>query len=255
MERHINNPYKLNWKIYVLIGGISAVIMSIAVVWYDRTDCLVMDIIKNLAFGCVASTIVAFLLEIGNIKEKNVKANSVYDAVYDELKFRIQSYVETWSCLCKVAYKDENYKEQKHTWIEWYEITKKNFFESDENRQLCLIDFFSDQLIDSINGIEKALKQIEHQEYLLNIHGIYDEDLRSIFNDYSFEFYAARLTLERHTDKDDFWNSFDAIRNDLVRYINKWIDIQYFNYVRFAPYEFYGDKEEIVRAILESKAK
>ena len=32
---------------------------------------LISDIVKNLAFGCVASTIVALLIEIGNIKEQN----------------------------------------------------------------------------------------------------------------------------------------------------------------------------------------
>lgn len=53
----------------------------------------------------------------------------------------------------------------------------------------------------SIDGIEKALKQIENQQYILNINGIYDEDLRTILEDYSFEFYAAKLTLGRVYEK------------------------------------------------------
>ncbi len=68
----------MNWKMYGLIGGISVLIMIIAVICYDNTDSLVSDIVKNLAFGCVASTIVALLIEIGNIKEQNDKATSVY---------------------------------------------------------------------------------------------------------------------------------------------------------------------------------
>ena len=143
MKRHINSPYKMNWKMYGLIGGISVLIMIIAVICNDNTDSLISDIVKNLAFGCVASTIVALLIEIGNIKEQNDKATSVYDAVYMDLKFQISWYVETWERLCSVAFKDEDYCQEKHTWIEWYEITKSKFAECDDNRQAELMQFFT----------------------------------------------------------------------------------------------------------------
>ena len=53
----------MNWKMYGLIGGISVLIMIIAVICNDITDSLISDIVKNLSFGCVASTIVALLIE------------------------------------------------------------------------------------------------------------------------------------------------------------------------------------------------
>ena len=253
MKRHINNPYKVNWKMYGLIGGISVVIMVIAVICNDIAYSLFLDVVKNLAFGCVASTLVALLIELGNIKEKNKKSNSVYDAVYVDLKFQIMWYVETWARLCSVAFNDENYRQEKHTWIEWYEITKSKFAECEANRQEELLHFFNEQLMVSIEGIEKALKQIDTQQYILNINGIYDEDLKHILADYSFEFYAAKLTLGRDCDKDEFWSSFDAIKTDLIKYIYNWVDIRYYNYYRFGPYNFHDDNTEIIRAILESE--
>lgn len=129
MKRHINNPYKINWKMYALIGGTSVLIMIIS------------DIVKNLAFGCVASIIVALLIEIGNIKEKNNKTNSIYDVAYMDLKFQIRWYIETWACLCSAAFPDEVYRLEKHTWIEWYEITQKKFIECDDSRQAELMHF------------------------------------------------------------------------------------------------------------------
>lgn len=255
MKRHINNPYKVNWKMYGLIGGISVLIMIIAVISNDISYSLTFDVVKNLAFGCVASTLVALLIEVGNIKEKNEKANSVYDAVYIDLKCQIMWYVETWARVCSVAYKEENYRQEKHTWIEWYEITKTKFAECEADRQKELMKFFNEQLMLSIEGIEKALKQIDRQQYVLNISGIYDENLKRILSDYTFEFYAAKLTLERECDKDDFWSSFDAIKKDLEEYIYNWVDIRYYNYYRFKPFDFYEDKIEIARAILESEKK
>lgn len=238
---------------YGLIGGISVLAMVIAVFWNDTTGSLISDIVKNLSYGCVASTLVALLIEVGNIKEKNEKANSVYDAVYANLKFQIMLYVETWASLCSIAYKDKDYRQEKHTWIEWYEIAKSNFAQCDDSRQAELMHFFNEQLMHSIDGIERALKHIDSEQYILNINGIYDKKLRNILADYSFEFYAAKLTLGRDFSKDDYWKSFDAIKQDLVNYIYNWVDIRYYNYCRFKPDSFYSDESEIKRAILESE--
>lgn len=62
MKRHINIPYKVNWIIDISIGGISALIMICSVWWNRCTSSSVSDVIKNLAFDCVASTLVALLI-------------------------------------------------------------------------------------------------------------------------------------------------------------------------------------------------
>ena len=52
MKKHILNPYKVNWKMYGLIGGISVLVMIFAVSWNNDTNSSISDVIKNLAFGC-----------------------------------------------------------------------------------------------------------------------------------------------------------------------------------------------------------
>ena len=37
MKRHINNPYKLNWKMYTLIGVVSVSVMTFAVIHNNAT--------------------------------------------------------------------------------------------------------------------------------------------------------------------------------------------------------------------------
>lgn len=251
MRKHINNPHKLNWKMYSLIGGISVLIMIVAVIWNDCTENIISDIVKNLAFGCVASTIVALLIEVGNIKEKNEKTNNVYDTVYRELQFCIMHYVEIWSNLCSVAYQDKDYEKEKHTWNEWYEITKSEFSKCDESKQADLMNFFREELLYTVEGIEKAIKKINEQQYILSINDICDDRLKHILADFSFEFYGTKLALKRKDNKEDFWSLFDAITQDLINYINNWVDIRYYNYCRFKPYEFFDDETEIMRAMLE----
>ena len=82
---------------------------------------------------------------------------------------------------------------------------------------------------------------------------LYDEKLRIILADYGFEFDAVTWELSRDCKPDDFWRIFDAIKLDLEKYIYNWIDIRYYNYCKFEPYKFYGDKEEITRAMRESE--
>ena len=77
MKRHINNPYKMNWKMYGLIGGISVLIMIIAVIWNAITDSLISDIVKNLGFGCVTSTLAAFLIEGKGYITRQLSSDSI----------------------------------------------------------------------------------------------------------------------------------------------------------------------------------
>lgn len=237
---------------YNLIGGISVLVMIAAVIRNNISYSLISDIVKNLAFGCVASTIVASLIEVGNVKEKNEHSNSVYDSVYIDLQCKIFWYLETWARLCCIAYKDKDYYKEKHTWMEWYEITKNKFAKCDVSKQAELLQFFEGQLMCSVDGIERSLKQIYSQQYILDIHGLYDENLKKILLDYSFVFDVVKFTVTRNHTNDDFWKRFDAIHQDLEKYISNWVDIRYYNYYSFSPYKLFNDNN-ILRAMSESE--
>ena len=78
METHIHNPYKVNWKMYGLIGVISILVMIFASFCCpnaQNVQSIIFDIIRNLSYGGGASVFIALLIEIGNVKEKNNKAN------------------------------------------------------------------------------------------------------------------------------------------------------------------------------------
>ena len=253
LKKQIHNPYKVNWKLYGLIGAASVLVMIAAVEQNAATGSIASDIIKNLAFGCVASTLVAWLIEIGNIKEKNENANNLYTMVYADLKSRVRWYLHTWVRLCSFAYNDGNYQGEKHTWTEWYELTKNRFLGCDADTQAELMHFFRDQLAASVDSALKATRQIINQKHLLNINGLYDENLREILDDFDFEFEAAKSTLDRDCGANDFWRTFDAINQDLENYIHNWVDIRYYNYYKFELSDFLGSEAETLRAMQESK--
>ena len=89
MKRAIENPYNVSHKIYISLIVIFAIILCTILFVPLGINALVIDIIKNLSYGCIASTVVAWLIDCANIRSANKKANNTYDAVYFDFKFRI----------------------------------------------------------------------------------------------------------------------------------------------------------------------
>lgn len=104
----------------------------------------------------------------------------------------------------------------------------------------------------SVTVIEKALKQIFDQQYLLKIIEVYDVDLELIFENYRQTFYLVKKILEEDFNEDYFWPAFDVANKLLVGCIEDWIDMKYYNFYRFKPYSLY-DKVEVECAVLKSE--
>ena len=73
MDKHINNLNKMNWEIYVRIGVVSIAIMVLTFVLCGIVDNTVLDVFRNLAYDSIASTLVAALIELQNIRKKTKK--------------------------------------------------------------------------------------------------------------------------------------------------------------------------------------
>lgn len=253
IEKKIRNPFKVNHRIYILISGCS--VFGIIIGSFHLFFCgdWLFEIIKNISYGCFASTIVAWLLEVYNVRDKNHKTNSVYDAVYSDLQLKIERYIETWARICTIAYKEDIGAEETHTWLEWYELSKELFYKRDEQRQKEIMSFFVHQLQDAVDETNTAIQRITAQTYVLTVNDVYNREMKSIIEDYRFEFYAADLDLKNDNSYDEFWKMMDAIQADMKKYIDAWVDIRFYNSVRFKPYGFFEDKQEIARAMLETR--
>lgn len=80
-----------------------------------------------------------------------------------------------------------------------------------------------------------------------------NDNMRSILSDFQFEFHALELDLEYRDSAKLFWEHMVAITNDLKNYINNWSDIRYYNPLKFLPYKFLGDRNDIIQAVILSE--
>ena len=239
MNNKINKPYKLNWHLYLSLLFMSIMLMIIGIYLQEAKDKILADIILNIGLGCFASTIVALIIEFGNIKEKNEKHNDIYMLVYSDLQFSIMKYIEGWSEFCSVVGREKGYRNKEFKWKEWYAITKEIFDVCSENRKTELLDFLKSILSNNIKYINEHINYIMAQRNILEIHDLYNNDLNSIIKDFKFEFYCAEKEVEKNKEVEDFFKMFDAINEDITRYIEQWQDIKIYNNIKFKPYKFF----------------
>lgn len=257
VKRTITNPHKVNHKLYILLVFFSLMTLFASLIIENTQDSNVVntfaDIIKNLSYGCIASTIIAWIIDLVHTKNLNKTANTIYDSIYGDLQFHIGVFVATWAELCAAAFIEKNYYEEKNTWVTWYEITKCNYNKCEPDRQVSLLDFFYKQLSQAEKEVTKSLEYLQSQRYMLTMNNAMNEEIESILSDFRFEFYALHLDLSRRDDPETFWMHMDAITKDLVKYIGNWSDIHYYNVLLFKPHGFFSDLKERINTVLISE--
>lgn len=258
MNRTIVNPNKVNHKMYIGLVVIFLITLFISLIIPEEKSSFcknVCEIIKNLSYGCVASTVVAWLIDCTNIKNQNKKANSIYDAVYMDLKVHIADYIGIWAQCTAVVFKEKDYYSEKNSWIQWYKIFKGEYFKLEEERQAEVLDFLLRQLSESVQRVRNTMDRIQSQRYILTINDVMNSEMERILEDFRFEFYALDLGLERNEKSEQFWGHMDAITDDLTNYIGAWADIKFYNTLQFRPYKFWDKSDELYKAMVSSVEK
>ena len=110
MKKVIKNPYSVKHWLYLILLILFCLLLIIPFLGSEAGCALstwFTEMIKNLAYGCIASTVVAWLIDCANTRTMNKKANNLYDVIYSDLKFRIAYYNDVWARLCVIVYKDK----------------------------------------------------------------------------------------------------------------------------------------------------
>lgn len=244
MKKAIVNPNKVNHKVYIrlLVLFFITLFVSFGIPKETNDFCNnVADIVRNLSYGCVASTVVAWLIDCANVRSLNQKADAIYEAVYLELKLCIAVYIGTWAECCAVLYKEQDYYSIKKTWLQWYDVFKEEFHKMEEESQAKAMEFLTRQLLWSVQRVRASMEHIQSQNYMLTINDVMNSKMKNILEDFKFEFTALEWRLEEVGKTEEFFSYMDAITGDLKKYIDAWVDIKEYNEVWFRPYKFTED--------------
>ena len=242
MKRTIRNPNTVNHLLYASLIILFSITLSISTTLPKGVDgerTFLAEVILNLSYGCIASTVVAWLIDCANTRNANRQANRFYDAVYSDLKVSMGWFLDTWARLCRVCFDDEDYSTTFHTWYEWYKIAKDHYRNTEAEKQEELMQFFRDEISHASLHVMTSLETIRSQTNLLILNQVMDANINNILADYHFEFKALSRCLSQEENEDYFWSHMDAIAEDFIRYINNWPDIQHYNKQEFRPFNFF----------------
>ena len=246
MKRAIHNPNTVNHLLYICLIIIFCITLAISNVIPRSSDggrTFLSEVLLNLSYGCIASTVVAWLIDCANTRSANRQANSNYDAVYAEIKSSLAWFLDSWARLCKVCFDDEDYANIYLTWHEWYKVAKEHYQNAEPEKQERLTQFIKDQLSLSSSHVINSITKIRSQSHLLTLNHIMDRNIHNILEDFHFEFTALEMHLSRENSA-LFGEHMDAITQDLIQYINDWNDIQHYNKHVFRPYYFFERKSD-----------
>ena len=266
MKSEIENPYKVNDKLYKKIIWISltAVFCSWLLGLCEHLA-YITEMLKNIGYGCIASAVVAWIIDIRTTKDKNEKANSLYQSVYQMVQGAIRMYIEEFTRTCGIAYPNIDFSKEKHTWYEWYKLTEDYFSKCDEKRQKELVQFFVESWQYNADQVRDASIHVLQQQDFLEANDVINDKLKSLLQNIYLDFKHTGFELharwwlkpgECTSDKsEDFFNWIRATNEDLKRYIEEWSDIRFYNYYRFGSEHSFmsDDKEELARAIIEAE--
>lgn len=240
MKRVIQKPYKINYILYLGIIIVSLAVLFCMLKFTDLLPDLVADVITNLSYGCIASTIVALLIEIENIKTKNEKAYELYDLAFSDLKFSIYRYVQFWSRACALIDRKNDYSHETHSWMEWYNRTKNNISVLQGEKKKEHIAFVKSNVRENADLIISSINRIESQRFVLKINDVYNTKLTKLLRDLSIEFGTGMFFIKNDVDSGLFWDQLDAVNKDMEKYINEWDDIKHLNNASFGVEDLFN---------------
>lgn len=153
---------KVNWKLYLVIGFLSinitfsSLIVKGYVEWFT--------ILSGIGCGAFASVLIAFLIEITNVAQKNLKNISIFASFFAKLHFSFANLLSSFAIACD---KDGRKKAEDLRWFEWLE----KLIQEQSKKTTFAMDF----LVDKFQDTQKEITKIEENKLtLLNLDLIED---------------------------------------------------------------------------------
>ena len=208
---------KVNWILYLGLGFLSIGIMFSSLIVKGYVEWF--TILSGIGCGAFASVLIAFLIEVTNVTQKNLKNISIFESFFSKLHFSFAQLLSSFAIACD---KDGRKKVEDLCWFEWM---KKIIQEQSKNPT-----FVEDFLIDKFQDTQKELTKIEENKLtLLSLDLIEDMEFVSLK-----EIQLDLSIIESELKKDIIeWSTLEMIASELKGHIEESEILRKFNKVAY----------------------
>ena len=131
---------KVNWILYLILGVLSIGIIAASLLVKDCVEWF--TIISGIGCGAFASVLIAFLIELANVSQKNLKNISIFESYFGKLYFSFSQLLSSFVIACDKE-KRENVSELY--WFNWLErLSEEQIANPTPSVKNFLIDKFKD---------------------------------------------------------------------------------------------------------------
>ncbi len=146
---------QVNWILYLVLGFLSIVIIALSLRVKECTEWF--TIASGIGCGAFASVLIAFLIEVSNVSQTNLKSRAVFESYFAKLYF---SFSQLLSSLVIACDKEKRNNVGELFWFDWLE---RLIEEQVENTKPSAKEF----LIEKLQDTQNELTNVEESKLLL----------------------------------------------------------------------------------------
>lgn len=208
---------KVNWILYLGLGFLSIGIMFASLIVKGYVEWF--TILSGIGCGAFASVLIAFLIEVTIVAQKNLKNISIFESFFAKLHFSFAQLLSSFAIVCD---KDERKKMEDLCWFEWME---KIIQEQSKNPT-----FEGDFLVDKFQDTQKELTNIEENKLTLLSLDLIDDMEFVLLKEIQLDLSIIESELKK--DKIE-WSNVKIIIPELKKHIEDSKTLRKFNKVAY----------------------
>lgn len=207
---------KVNWVIYLILDLVSLGIVFFSLLIAENLK--YFTIVSGIGCGAFASVMVALLIEIFNVSQKNKRNHFIFESYFSKLYFNFACLLSSFEIVCD---KEKKENTSKQCWFNWLErIIEEQLSNNSPSK--------SKHIIEILQKTEDEFIRIEESKLqLLNIDIIEDMEFVSLKN-----IQLDLLTIKNELKRDETdWAIIKMVIPELKENIEKSKILKKFNRV------------------------
>lgn len=229
-------PYKPNYFLYVImLGGL--IILRVCLVSNHPT--YLMNILSDFAVGGLASTLVAFMIDLASCRQKNQELVqnrvSAFRMVYTSILTNLELFADVFNCSLRNK-EDESPALTLEEWIETYKCKVDSL---EPARKEEVKRFIVETAVAGYELTRKEINKLLDARFLLQVSSVMDEDAYYTLRELEGEFSGTQMLVNFTQDI----NEKEKYIIDLSTWIFNWVksqsEISRFCVLKFGPMGLY----------------
>ena len=229
-------PYKPNYLLYILLSS-CLIILRIYLLSFTPTDFI--NIIGDFATGGLASTLVAFMIDLSTSRKKNQEIAMNRASAYRLVYISIITSLRLFATVCKICLSNDENKNLKLNFEEWLETYKSRVAIVEAARKDEIVRFLVDQAIMEYELTRKEICKMLDARFLLQVNSLMNENAYFALHELDSELSSTQTLLKYSQDVQEKETHIINMSTWMFEWVKSNSEISRFCDIKFSPMDLF----------------